>query len=555
MTHDKESPTVFQIKPVGRLRIASVAAATALLAAACGGGSSAGDSGAAGPPKAGGTLTVALGGDPVSLYPRAVTPLVREVSRPIVDSLLALDPATRKPVPWLAESFQANADATEFTFKLRSGVTFSDGTLLTAKVVKQNFDDIIANKAKSAGSTAVSLLEGGGYKETTAPDDRTVVQKFARPYPTWPLWAASTGFGILAPKTLALPLDDRFDKVVGTGPFVLQSYVKNSQVVLTKRKGYAWGPKTAKHTGDAYLDKVVYKVITEPSVRTGALKTGQVQLAGSLNPSDIAPVRAAGFSIVAQRIPRLAEGIVVTGADREPLKDAAVRQALVKAVDAKQVRDTLLTPEWGVPSSVVTGTVVGHSDQSALLKPDQAAAAALLDKAGWKPGGDGIRTKDGKRLTLKLGWLERGNPWDRPLVELVTAQYKKIGVELKPELATAAQSVEALTARNKWDLFLSGVAGGLDAGVGLLGTFASTPPNFYNVQDAALQPLLLKQATTTDEAARDKILADAQQRILSEGLYTPLVEDTAVVAVGKKVHGFALDADSRLPTLLDVWLS
>ncbi|MER6809492.1 ABC transporter substrate-binding protein [Spirillospora sp. NPDC000708] len=545
---------MFQIKTVGIFKIAPAAAAAALLLAACGGGSSDGGSKAGGPPKAGGTLTVALAGDPVSIDPRAVTPLVREVSRPIVDSLLALDPATKKPVPWLAESFKANADATEFTFKLRSGVTFSDGTPLTAKVVKDNFDDVIANKAKAAGSTSVSLLEQGGYKGTDAPDEHTVVQHFAKPYPTWPLWAAGTAFGILAPKTLALPVADRFDKIVGTGPFVLQSYTRNSQVVLTKRKGYAWGPRTAKHDGDAYLDKVVYKVITEPSVRTGALKTGQVQLAGALNPSDIAPVRRAGFSIVAQRNPRLAEGLVVTGADRPPLDDAAVRQALVKAVDTGQIRDTLLTPEWGVPNSVVTGAVVGHADESALLKPDQKAAAALLDKAGWVPGGDGIRAKGGKRLTLSLGWLDRGNPWDQPLVELVTAQYKKIGVELKPQLATAAQSVEALKA-HKWDLFLSGVAGGLDAGVSLLGTFSTAPPNFYNVQDAPLQPLLAKQATTTDEAARAKILADAQQRIISQGLYTPLVEDTAVVAVGKKVHGFALDADSRLPTLQDVWLS
>ncbi len=546
---------MFRTISVGKVKIIVTGAAGALLLAACGGGTSAGGSGAAGPPKSGGTLTVALGGDPVSIYPRAVTPLVREVARPIVDSLLALDPATRQPVPWLAESVKANADATEFTFTLRQGVTFSDGTPLTAKIVKDNFDDVITNRAASVGSTPLSLLDQGGYKGTSTPDERTVVQRFAKPYPTWPLWVTNPGFGILAPKTLALPMADRFDKVIGTGPFVLRSYTRNSQVVLTKRTGYKWGPKNRKHDGDAYLDKVVYRIIPEPSVRTGALKTGQVQLAGALSPSDIAPVRDAGYGIVAQRLPRLAEGLVVTGADRAPLKDAAVRQALVKAVDAKQVRDTLLTPEWGVPTSVVTGTVIGHSDQSALLKPDQAAAAALLDRAGWAPGGDGIRVKDGKRLTLKLGWLNRGNPWDQPLVELVTAQYKKIGVELKPELVTAAQSVEALKARTRWDLFLSGVAGGPDAGVGLASTFTSAPPNFFNVQDAALQPLLEKQAITTDQAARGRLVADAQRRVLAEGLFTPLVEDTAVVAVGKKVHGFALDADARLPTLLDVWLS
>ncbi|XVQ06676.1 ABC transporter substrate-binding protein [Spirillospora sp. CA-255316] len=533
----------------------AVAAVAAVLLTACGDASPEGGSGAAGPPKKGGTLTVALGDDPVTIFPRAVSPLVREVSRPIVDSLLALDPATKKPGPWLAESYQANGDATEFTFRLRAGVTFSDGTPLTAKVVKENFDDIVANKAKLAGSTATSLLDQGGYKETVAVDDRTVVQRFDRPYPSWPLWVSSSGFGILAPATLALPLDDRFDKVVGTGPFVLQSYVRNSQITLTRRTGYRWAPQTAKNKGDAYLDKVVYKVIKEPSVRTGALRTGQIQVAGALNPSDIAPVRSAGFDVVAQKIPRLTEALVVTGADRAPLNDAKVRQALVKAVDGTQIRDTLLTRDWSVPTSIVTGSVVGHADQSALLKPDAAGAAGLLDQAGWKAGADGIRAKDGARLTLKLGWLDRGNPWDQPLIELLTAQFKKLGIELKPELVSAAQSVEALQERTRWDLFLSGVAGGLDAGTGLLGTFTSAPPNFYNVQDKDLQPLLQKQATITDTAQRAKAVADIQQRIIGEGLAVPLVEDTAVVALGKKVQGFGLDADARLPTLLDVWLS
>ncbi|WP_410631049.1 ABC transporter substrate-binding protein [Amycolatopsis sp. cmx-4-83] len=535
--------------------LATALVAGALLLTACGSGTSAGGSGPAGTPKPGGTLTLALGGDPVSLNPRAVTPLVREVARPVVDSLLALDPGTKKAVPWLAESYDVNADATEFTLHLRHGVTFSDGTPLTARVVKANFDDIVANKAKTTGSSANSLLDQGGYRETAAPDDFTVVQRFAKPYPTWPLWLTGAGYGILGDATLKLPFDDRFDKIIGTGPFVVGSYTRNSEVVLTKRAGYAWGPKTAAHTGDAYLDKVVFKVITEPSVRTGAVKTGQVQVAGSLNPADIAPLRDAGFSIVAQKIPRNTEGLVVTGADRAPLNDAAVRQALVKAVDTTQIRDALLTPEWTVPTSVVTGAVVGYADQSAVLKPDAAEAAKLLDQAGWAPGADGVRAKGGTRLTLKLGWVSRGNAWDQPLVELLTAQFKKLGVDLQPELVTAAQAVQYLQARNRWDLFLSGVAGGLDAGVGLLGTFTSAAPNFYNVQDADLQPLLQRQATTADPAARAKVLGDIQARILTQGLAVPLVEDTAVVAVGKKVQGFALDADARLPSLLDVWLA
>ncbi|MCK9901929.1 ABC transporter substrate-binding protein [Parafrankia colletiae] len=536
----------------GRLLV--LVPAVALLLAACGDDTTTGETGSSGEPKSGGTLTVALSGDPGSVYPRAVTPIVREVSRPVVDSLVALDPETRKAVPWLAESFEANDDATEYTFHLREGVTFSDGTPLTAEVVKRNFDDILATKAELTGSASVTTLTTSKYEGTEAVDERTVVQRFGKPFLGWPTALAGSGFGIVAPATLDLPVKDRFDKVIGSGPFVLESYQKNSQVVLTKRAGYEWGPQYRERNGEAYLDRLVFKVVPEASVRTGALRTGQVQVAVALNPSDIDGVEEAGFEIFSQSQPRLSEALVVTGADRAPLSDVKVRQAIARAVDTTEIRDSVLHPSFTNATSVLTSTVPGWSDTSGVLKRDPAAAERLLDEAGWTRQGDGIRQKDGKPLRIVFGWLDRGNAWDQGLVELVKAQLAKVGVDLQLRLDTAAAAVEALQAGDQYDAFLSGVAGSLDAEADV-SAFATSPPNFYNIQDKEIDTLLGQLTAASDPAKHSELLVTIQERIAEQGIVVPLVEETAVVAVGKNVHGFRLDADARLLGLADVWLS
>ncbi|EFC82763.1 ABC transporter substrate-binding protein [Parafrankia sp. EUN1f] len=536
-------------------RVLVLAPLLALVLAACGDDSSSGQpAGTEGEPRSGGTLTVTLNADPISLYPRAVSANVREVSRPVVDSLVALDPETRKPVPWLAESYEVNDTTTEYTFHLRSGVTFSDGTPLTAAVVKRNFDDILANASELTGSGSVSTLQLADYKGTEVVDDRTVVQRFGKPFPGWTTSLASTGYAIVAPATLDLPVKDRFNKLVGTGPFVVESYQKNSQVVLTKRTGYAWGPQYRKRTGDAYLDKIVFKVTPEASVRSGALRTGQVQIGTDLNPGDIEGLKSSGFEVTVRSQPRLTEALVVVGVDRAPLSDLKVRQAIARAVDTEEIRDSVLDPSFTLPTGVLTSTAPGRVDTSKALAYNAEAAGRLLDEAGWTRTGDGFRQKDGKSLTVVFGWLDRGHPWDQGLVELVKSQLAKVGIDLQLKLDTPAVATQALQNRTGYDLFLAGVAGGLDPEANIRG-FSTAAPNFYNVQDKELDRLQAQLQAQTDPAARSESVAAIQRRVAEQGIVVPLVEESAVVGTSDKVHGFSLDADARLPAFADVWVS
>ena len=109
--------------------------------------------------------------------------------------------------------------------------------------------------------------------------------------------ASPVGLGIVAPSTLALPFDERATTgLVGSGPFTLELYTKDSEVVLDKRPGYAWAPEARANDGEAYLDEIVFRIIPEASVRTGALQSGQVDVIGGVPPQDIQTIRDAGFT-------------------------------------------------------------------------------------------------------------------------------------------------------------------------------------------------------------------------------------------------------------------
>ena len=208
--------------------------ATALVIAtgtlpACGSG----DGGGGGTPGSGGTLTFAVGSDMGCVDPQQVgsNDTIYSV-RQLVDSLTDQDPRTGKIVPWLAQSWTVSDDATTFTFRLRPGVTFSDGTPLTAKTVKANFDAI-------PGLGPRATLGNGylsGYKGTEVLDDLTAKVSFEQPNAQF-LQATSThSLGLVSDATAAKPAQERCTKgIAGSGPFTLRRYVPNQTIELAKR--------------------------------------------------------------------------------------------------------------------------------------------------------------------------------------------------------------------------------------------------------------------------------------------------------------------------------
>ncbi|MFJ3899851.1 ABC transporter substrate-binding protein [Streptomyces sp. NPDC090083] len=518
---------------------------TSVLLTACGSGG--GDSeGASGQPKSGGTLTFAVGSDSGCVDPQQVGSNETIYSvRQVVDSLTDQDPSTGKIVPWLAKSWDVSSNATTFTFHLRSGVTFSDGSKLTAQVVKDNFDAV--PKLGALGTLAEGYLSG--VKSTTVVDPLTVKVTFSQPNAQF-LQATSThSLGIESSASVKkTPQQKCSDGVVGSGPFVLKQYVQNQSITLAKRTGYAWGSSLWSKKGEAYLDKLVFKVVPEAGVRAGSLQSGQVDAISSVGKANEAALKGGQVTLLRRANPGVVFGLGLNNS-RPALKDARVRQAILFAIDRQQIADTVFPTGTQAATSVLAHTTPDYTDLSSGLGFDAAKAKSLLDAAGWKTGGDGIRAKDGKKLTLTVKWFPN-SATNQPALELVQQQLKAIGVDVVLKQLQVTQFAPTLQSGD-FDAVWGNVTRA-DPDI-LRSSFSTKLANFYHLPASSLDTALNEQAATVDAAKRKQLVTQAQQLLVQNAYYVPVVELQTQLGTSKKVHSLDFDASSRLQ-LHDTWI-
>ncbi|MGP3757248.1 ABC transporter substrate-binding protein [Streptomyces sp. IBSNAI001] len=530
-----------------RSALTALAAVTVLSLSATACSSSSADSAGSSTPHSGGRLTFALASDPICVDPQqagnndAIYP-----ARQLVDSLTDQDPKTGKIVPWLAKSWEVSEDATTFTFHLREGATFSDGTPVNAASVKSNFDGIIGLGAEAVlGSSYLA-----GYKSTTVVDEYTAKVTFSAPNAQF-LQATSTfTLGLLADSTVKLPADKRCtDNLVGSGPFTLVDYTPNRSVEERRREGYDWGSSLWRRKGPAYLEKLSFKVIPESGVRTGSLQSGQVDAVGGVAPQDEDGLKGAGFVLQARANPGLPFALSPNVA-RPVTKDIKVRQAIQKALDRQEIVDTVLSGSYKPATSSLASTTADYTALRDKLGHDTAGAGKLLDEAGWKTGPDGIRTKNGKKLSLKVVWATNFGP-NQTALELIQQQLKKAGIRITLQSSTIGDYV-ALRQKGDYD-FAWGNSTRVDPDILRTG-FSGKLLNFGHLSDPELDGLLDKQAAASDPARRAAYVAQAQKTVLDKAYQIPVFELTTVLGLSEKVHDLDFEASSRLQ-FHDTWLS
>jgi peptide/nickel transport system substrate-binding protein len=308
-----------------RTRMGALVAAAAVLVAACGGAASptpapatpaastapspapspstAPATSAAGTPKDGGTLVVATPGDINRTDPALVDDATSTyVAQQVEETLLTLKPGTGDVViPELATEWSVSPDGLNYTFKIRQGVKFHDGTDLNAEAVKVNFDRWIKipKAYVDLGYTYyIDFVITAQVKGVTAPDASTVVVTLKVPNSSFPVQMTLTPFAISSPKALtdgnASAPDFKDNKyatggppaMVGTGPFMFKEWVPGDHVTLVKNPGY-WNAAA----GGPYLDQITFKRIADPTATLNALQSGGVDLAQTISPVDVATVK------------------------------------------------------------------------------------------------------------------------------------------------------------------------------------------------------------------------------------------------------------------------
>jgi peptide/nickel transport system substrate-binding protein len=520
-----------------------VAVAAALLLAACGGGAAARGADP-GSPQAGGTLRFAVGSDQGCVDPQQVSSNDSIYSlRQVVDSLTDQDPATGELRPWLATGWESNADATAHTFTLREGVTFSDGTPLDAAAVRANFDAVQALGAR--GTLPKGYL--AGYTGTTVESPTRFTVTFDAPNVQFLQGTSTHSLGILSPATVAAGDDERCGAVVGSGPFVIESYTRDDSIVLAKRAGYAWGSSLWESPGEARLDRIEFRIVPESGVRVGSLQSGEVDAIGNIAQQDEAPLAAAGVQLPARANPGIPFGISFNH-DTPVGGDPAVREAVSLGIDRAELVATVYPSQTRPATSVLASSTPGYADQSALLGSDPARAAAVLDAAGWLPGPDGIRVKGGQPLTVELTFFANAAA-NRPSVELLQQQLRRVGIDVALREKPIAENTSVQQSGDFTALWGNITRADPDI---LRSSFSTGGNNYYRLPAGPLDALLAAQAAEPDVAARAAVAAQAQQLIVQERLTVPVVELTTVLAIDADVHGVEFDASSRIQ-LHDAW--
>ncbi|GAA1150477.1 ABC transporter substrate-binding protein [Ornithinicoccus hortensis] len=493
----------------------------------------------------GGALRFAVGSDQGCVDPQQVGSNDTIYSiRHLVDSLTDQDPETGEIVPWLAESWEVNDDASAYTFHLQEGATFSDGTPVDAEAVKTNLD-----RATDIGARG-ALIKGylDGYAGTTVEDDRTFTVEFDRPNAQF-LQATSTHtLGLLSPESAAQSDDERCASVVGSGPFTLENYEPNSSITLAKREGYDWGSSLWQHTGEAYLDTLEFSVVPESGVRSGSLQSGQVDVIGNIAPQDEEPLKAADAQLLARANPGIPFGLYVNH-DNEVLSDPAVTEAIALAINREEIVETVYTT-YNVPAtSVLASTTPLYADQSEHLRFDPVAAEAALTEAGYAKGEDGVYAKDGQRASFDILWFNNAAT-NAPTLELIQQQLASVGIEVTLTEGQVADWA-ATVAEGNFDANWGNITRA-DADI-LRGSFHTGLANSYRLEPSDLDDVLEAQAGAADPAERAELAARAQAQIVTERHVVPVVELTTVLGVGPTVQGVAFDAGSRVQ-LYDAWI-
>lgn len=334
--------------------------------------------------------------------------------------------------PVLAESYEVSEDGLTLTFKLHQGVKFHDGTELTSKDVKYTYD--YYRDPANATTIAGNFL---GIGSIDTPDDYTVVVNMAEINADILKLAIAQTWIVQSAYHAEVGQEVYRTKPIGTGAFKLKEWVPADYTLLEAFNDHFRGrPK---------LDFIRQNVVPEPSVRAIALETGEGHVSvWPLLVEDSLRLRDDGFQFLAGT----ANSVKHFPLNNElpQFSDKRVRQAMLMALDRQRIVDEI----WSGLATVATGHLTpGNADY---YRPaakqyafDPAGAMALLDEAGWVAGADGIREKDGVKLSYTCTTIT-GDQARRPIAELAQQFLKDVGIDMQLAEAPVATILEGLRA-------------------------------------------------------------------------------------------------------------
>jgi peptide/nickel transport system substrate-binding protein len=471
---------------------------------------------------------------------------------PHYNTLLRIDPADRtgtRPVPDLADSWTISSDGLTYTFKLRQGVRFHDGSPMTSRDVKATYDKIIFPPG------GVISFRKGTYQAVEAveaPDPQTVRFRLKWPEGSFLVNLASPFSWIFKADILARDVRWYETNVMGTGPFKFVEHVKGSHWVAKKNPDY-WDK------GKPYLDGYRALFISSSSAQVAALRgeRAHAQFRG-LSPVDRdILVQALGSKIAVQESPWDCVSLVAFNHERKPFDDKRVRRALTLALDRHAASRSLsrITVVKEVGGIQVPGTpwatppaelekLAGYGRD---IVANRAEARRLLREAG---------VPDGFAFTFK----NRGIPQPyEPVGIWLIDQWRQIGLNVKQEVVEASVMVSVLR-KGDFDVASDAQCSFVvepDIDISKFQSVGVSDNNYARYKDPVLDDLFIKQARAVDPEERRRHLRAFEKRLLDEEAhYIYTLQWHRIVPLSAKVRGWTITPSHFLNQQLDgVWLA
>ncbi len=510
--------------------------------------------------KKGGTLVFGTSADPVVLDGAYVSDgeSLRAI-RQMFETLVTTKLGGTDIEPELATEFTADEAGTAWTFKLREGVKFHDGTAFDAESVCFNFNrwynftgvqasesvsyywvTVFGGFAKNADPATKSL-----FKSCEAKDEHTAVVNLTSPSSSFLAGLALPSFSIASPKALK---DFAADKVsgtgdapkfegtfgtehpVGTGPFKLESWVPKDKLTLVRNEDY-WGKK-------AILDKVIFKPIADGPARRQALEAGDIQAYDFVDPSDADALKTAGFQILER--PAFNVGYVGFNQAKPPMDNPKIRQAIAHALN----REALVKAKYPAGSEVakefMPPELFGYADDVPAYDYNVDKAKALIAESGVKD------------LTLEFFYpTDVSRPYMPDPVanfQAFKADLEKVGFKIVPKsLPWRPDYNTTVSAGKAGHLRLLGWTGDFGDPDNFVGTFFRTKSNSWGFDNAEIFKLLEDGRIETDLAKRTEIYQNANRKIMEFLPGVPYVHTKPALALAKNVKGYVTSPVSLEP--------
>lgn len=457
--------------------------------------------------------------------------------------------------PWLAESWDISDDGLTYTFHLRKGVTFTDGSVWDAEAFQINLEHMINPATKSPLAAAYIAP----YESSQILSEHVLEVKLSSPYSAFLNVLAQGYLAMISPKQIVEAPETICEAPIGSGPFIVTRWNKGQSIEYKANPDYNWGPPGT-HEGPAYLDTLKIVFVTEDATRYSALASGELDAIEFLPPQNYEAAAAnPRLKTFTEYRPGHAAALWFN-TDREPFNDVLVRRALVSAVDRQAVVQSISFGQWDAVNGYLTPSTPDYIENvNGDLRYDVERANQLLDEAGWTGrDSDGYRTKDGKRLRAYLP-MTNDVPLRVQIAEQTQAAARDVGLDLVIEYPP----VQEISDRSS--------SGDYDLSIGLWSTNTAdvlwiryhsdnitTPErrgqNGSWLRDETLDELLQGARETTDAAERSDLYRIAQERLVELAPAIPFYSDPRPVAYGDHVHGLVHVNGYLSPYFFEVWL-